>query len=320
MVRTYRGREMAAILAKIKEELGESAVILTTKRASSDGLIEIDVESGVRHSSPIEPHAAPLPRGERRDAARALHELLLRQGLREQFAKKVVDGADLSLDSLDKAAAAGLSPLLTFDSALHRDRKAVALVGSTGVGKTTTIAKLAARIKASFDLEIGLISADSYRVGAGYHLQTYASLLNLPFRMVDETASLADGISEAVESLHHCDLILVDTAGYSPRDSNRVHGLCSELSGLRWLEKILVLPAPSNDVDLRTASSAFAQMGCNRVIISKTDETGFMGPAINVVLSMGKPLAFLTTGQRVPEDIEPASARRIAWMLTRSLH
>lgn len=311
---------MAAILAKIKEELGESAVILNTKRAATDGLIEIDVESGVRHPAPYEPTVAPLPRSDRGDTGRMLSSLLVRQGLKEQFAKQVVDHADLSLDSLDKAASSGLSSLLTFDSALHRERKAVALVGSTGVGKTTTIAKLAARIKASFDLEIGLVSADCYRVGAGYHLQTYASLLNLPFRMVDETLPLSQGIEEAVESLHHCDLILIDTAGYSPRDANRVHGLCSELSALRWLEKILVLPAPSNDVDLRTSSAAFAQMGCSRVIISKTDETGFMGPAINVAISMGKPLAFLTTGQRVPEDIEPASARRIAWMLTRAVH
>ena len=83
---------------------------------------------------------------------------------------------------------------------------------------------------------------------------------------------------------------------------------------------MLVLAAPSNDYDLSAAAAAFSKVRVDRVILSKLDESGFIGPVLNTVIALKRPLAFLTTGQHVPEDIEPASARRLGWMLTRKMH
>lgn len=196
----------------------------------------------------------------------------------------------------------------------------LALVGPTGVGKTTTIAKLAARIQMAFGIRIGLVSADSFRVGAGFHLQSYASLLSLPFRGVDPSRPLGTELLKAIHELSEMDLVLVDTSGCSPREEERLDELGAALSAYEEMEKILVLPAPGNEVDLRNTARQFDRIGYNRVILSKLDESAYIGPVLSTAHWIGKPLAFLTSGQRVPEDIEPASSRRLGWMLTRTIH
>jgi flagellar biosynthesis GTPase FlhF len=318
VVRTYRGKEMTALLTQIREELGEDAVILSTTRAEGAQIeIAVGTDETVAHAGGQQV-TMPPPSRTLSSTQDRVRDALLRQGLHREIAELVaVRGT--SSDALDKVASSGLAGLITFDSRLPFEQRVVALVGPTGVGKTTTIAKLAGRMRMAFDVKIGLISADSYRVGAGHQLQTYASLMGLPFRMIDDSLPYAHAIQVAVDSLPDCDLILLDTAGYSPRDT-RVDSMSQELSTLHSIEKLLVLPAPGNDVDLRAAATAFGRMGCSRVIVSKTDETGFMGPVVNTLVSLRKPVAFLTTGQRVPEDIEPASARRLGWMLTRVIH
>ena len=146
--------------------------------------------------------------------------------------------------------------------------------------------------------------------------------MNLPFRMVDGNSktSVAAQLRRAVDAFRDYDLVLVDTAGCGPREKGRIGDLSEDLSQLPEAEKILVVPAPGNEMDLHAAASSFDQVGCNRIILSKLDESGFLGPIINTAIRLDKPVAFATTGQRVPEDIEPASARRLGWMLTRMMH
>ncbi len=245
----------------------------------------------------------------------SLEELLDKQGVHPAVISEILATAEWE-GGVEESASIGLSKVLSFDPRLPRKQNVIALVGPTGVGKTTTIAKLAARIRAAFDYEIALVSADHYRVGAGYHLKTYAELLNMPFTQIRRIEDL-DLIQD---KFAHYDLILVDTPGYSPRDHTKIKELGDALAERQWIEKILTLPAPGNEHDLRAAANAFGRASYERIIISKLDESGFIGPVVNTAVSMKKPIAFLTTGQNVPEDIEPASARRLSWMLTRILH
>ena len=339
-VRTFRGQEVTALMSQIKEEIGEEAVILSMNE--SKGVIEIEVgwdqlESPIMLTSPLDlkttaesPEVIHQGRDVTSTAERTasltceIEELIRKQGIAPQLAKRIAKSAQSGFDtdmSTDKYVSLGIEKHFEFHSILPFESKVVALVGATGVGKTTTIAKLAARLRMSFDMKIALISADAYRVGAGYHLQTYATLLNIPFRTVASSSkSVARQLSDAVNGLSDFDLILVDTSGCGPREKGRIEDLEESLSLIPDAEKMLVLPAPSNDFDLHAAAHAFEAVDYSRIILSKVDESGFIGPVLNTAHELEKPIAFITTGQRVPEDIEPASARRLGWMLTRAMH
>ena len=342
-VKTYRGSEMGHVMSQIRDELGDEAIIIAMRESGNvievevglenpqpvpmrKGLVDLrEVEEPVENLEPKANLKSSIFPAEAKKTERLLKEILVRQGIDQRFAQEIVRGAEVdgrNALSADRYIANGLSKVMGFTSLLPENSRVVAMVGATGVGKTTTIAKLAARIRETFDLKIALISADSYRVGAGYHLQTYASLMNLPFRMVDgaSATSVATQLRRAVDSFRDYDLVLIDTAGCGPREKGRIEDLASDLSLIPESEKILVLPAPGNEMDLHAAATSFGEVGCNRIVLSKLDESGFLGPVMNTVLRLDLPVAFATTGQRVPEDIEPASARRLAWMLTRIMH
>ncbi len=322
-IKTYRGSEMAAVLAQIKDELGDEVEILSAEQQGS-GKVEVRVALGslrgaveVSRSLPSDMIETFTPRSHR--VTQQLEDVLYRQGVHPEYVSRILSEAT-SATTIDKIAGESLQKLLTFDTSLPGGKRVVALVGATGVGKTTTVAKLAANMKIAFDMSVALVSADTYRVGAGQQLESYAELLDIPYAVTDDSVPLAEGIYKAVKQIGKCDVVFVDTAGYNPRDNERIRSLSHALTQLQWCEKMLVLPAPSNDVDLRTAARAFSPLGCSRVVVSKTDESGYMGPILNTLLSLDKPVAFYTTGQRVPEDVEPASAARLGWMITRSFH
>lgn len=336
--RTYRGNEVNTLMTQIKEEIGEEAIILSMQETK--GMIEIQVgwhqEEMIRLMNPLNlvetAEKTQKLRGVEKKMTRSkvasLHQQLVtimtQQGIAADLAEDIAFAAEPAFGipmSADKYISKGLEHLCAFDSMIPGQSRVVALVGATGVGKTTTIAKLAARLHMTFHLSIALIAADSYRVGAGYHLETYASLLNLPCKKLNaSSATLAQDLKNAVESFQNFDLILIDTAGCGPREKGRIEQLQDTLSLIPQAERMLVLPAPSNDFDLHAAASSFETVNYSRIILSKVDESGFIGPVVNTVVGLQQPLAFITTGQRVPEDIEPASARRLAWMLTREMH
>ena len=209
---------------------------------------------------------------------------------------------------------------IPIDTRLPFKHKFVALIASTGVGKTTTIAKLAARMHMAFDIKIGLISADYYRVGAGYQLQTYADLMKLPYKSVGNAKNINVELDRCMQSFKDYDLIFIDAAGFNPNESERIDELSTIFNCSFPIERLLVLPAPGNEPDLQRSVKRFSHVGFDRIIVSKLDESGYVTPVFNAVKSSGKPLAFLTNGQRVPEDIEPASHRKIAGLLARTLH
>ncbi|MFI4882935.1 MAG: hypothetical protein ACIAQU_10165, partial [Phycisphaerales bacterium JB064] len=184
----------------------------------------------------------------------------------------------------------------------------IALVGPTGVGKTTTIAKLAAAYKLRRGLRVGLITTDTFRIAAVEQLRTYASIISVPLRVVMSPAEMAS----ACRAMADCDVVLIDTAGRSPRDGQRVEELSEYLAAAKPHETHLVLSATAGASALRSAASGFAQANPDRVLFTKLDEAESVGMVVSMVHSLGLPLSFVTTGQEVPDHIEPGRAERLA--------
>ena len=194
----------------------------------------------------------------------------------------------------------------------------VALVGPTGVGKTTTVAKLAAAYKLRHGRSVGLITSDTYRIAAVEQLRTYASIIGLPLKVAMTPAEMG----AAVESFRACDVILIDTAGRSQHAADRLAELEQFLAAASPHETHLVLSTASGEDVLVRAAESFARVRPNRVLLTKLDEAVNFGVVANTLRRLsrtvgptgsgGLPLSFVTTGQEVPDHIEPGCANRLA--------
>ncbi len=179
----------------------------------------------------------------------------------------------------------------------------VAVVGPTGVGKTTTIAKLAARFALRHgNRHIALISTDSYRIGAQEQLATYARILDVPIRMASNVAELNIALNAFAEKR----LVLVDTAGMSMRDVRIGEHLSLLSSGNRPVRTFLALSAATQHAAMRQTIKSFGVANPEAVILTKMDETASLGGAFAALLDSGLPVAYITDGQKVPEDIQLA--------------
>jgi flagellar biosynthesis protein FlhF len=182
-----------------------------------------------------------------------------------------------------------------------------ALVGPTGVGKTTTLAKLAARFALTEGRSVGLITVDTYRLAATEQLEAYARLMGLPLSV----AFNRDELRQALREYQDKEVILLDTAGRSQNHLLNMNELKMLLREVDGLERYLVLSATTKDQDLAAACRRFSEVGLAGLIFTKLDETESYGALLNQVLRFRLPVAYLTAGQRVPEDIEPASQERL---------
>jgi len=190
-------------------------------------------------------------------------------------------------------------------------RRLVALVGPTGVGKTTTIAKLAANYRLKEQRRIGLITVDTYRIAAVEQLRTYAEIIDLPMQVV----STPDEIGEALRRMEDVDLVLMDTAGRSPRDEVKIQQLSAFLTAADADEVHLVLSSVSGSRALEQTAGRFAAVGTTALVLTKLDEAAGLGNALPLLRSSRLPLSYLTNGQNVPDDIETADARRVARLI-----
>lgn len=186
-------------------------------------------------------------------------------------------------------------------------RRVVALVGPTGVGKTTTIAKLAANYRLKEKRRVGLITVDTYRIAAVEQLRTYADIIDLPMLVVSTPREM----HQAIERFNDLDLILMDTAGRSPRDELKIQELKTFLSEARADEVHLVLSSAAGARTLEQMADRFATVGTTAIILTKLDEAASLGNILPVLRSSRLPLSYLTNGQNVPDDIETADPRRL---------
>jgi flagellar biosynthesis protein FlhF len=196
-------------------------------------------------------------------------------------------------------------------AAVAGTRRVVALVGPTGVGKTTTVAKLAANFKLAHGFRPGLVTVDTYRIAAVEQLRTYAEIIDLPLAVANAPGEMR----RAIDELGDVDLVLIDTAGRSPRDEVKIRELADFLAEAQPDEVHLVLSAVAGERSLRAAVERFAMVRADRLILTKLDEADGLGGVLAVLGQADRPVSYLTTGQAVPDDIEPADRRRLARLI-----
>ena len=187
----------------------------------------------------------------------------------------------------------------------------IAFVGPTGVGKTTTLAKVASTIALRQDKRVGLVTADTYRVAAVEQLRTYADILSIPLAIAQGPSEMA----EALETLSDCDVVLVDTPGRSQNDADRLVELRTVIDQANPHEVHLVLSSTASERVLLREAEAFADLRPDKIVLTKLDEAVSFGMLVSVVRKIGRRLSWVTTGQEVPSDIEQATGQRIANMM-----
>lgn len=184
-----------------------------------------------------------------------------------------------------------------------RGPKVVYFVGPTGVGKTTTIAKIASKLCVEKRKKVALLTADTYRIAAAEQLRTYANILEVPFRIIYSPAE----IEQALEEFHDYDYILVDTAGHSHHNEeqkNNTNVMIHAVDEAAECEVYLVLSATTKYRDLISIADTYKEMSDFKIIFTKLDETTALGNLLNLRLYTGAELSYVTYGQNVPDDID----------------
>jgi flagellar biosynthesis protein FlhF len=319
----FRSSSVRDALAQARETLGPSALVLGTRLVPASGWRgwlggrEVEVSAflsvGVSEKRPSADneaadvtHARPAtPRGPVTDS---LVARLMATGLDRDLAESVVDEIpqarrrDVSQGQLREALATCLAPLAMRSSALGEVN---VFIGPPGVGKTTTIAKIAAQARARGARRFRLVAADGYRVGAVEQLRLYADIIGSPFvvaRTPDEVTAAVSGSTLPV---------LVDTPGLSPANEEAA-AFFEALAGLPGVQTHLVVPGNTSPRDFDRIWARFAMAGADRVVMSKVDEAETVMPLVRTLREREIPVSLLGLGQRVPEDLVEGEPETIA--------
>ncbi|MDH5490392.1 MAG: hypothetical protein OEY14_00315 [Myxococcales bacterium] len=314
--KVYRASRLDEALSQIKAELGPEAVILSTRSLSAQrhGRAKVEVRALPPGSIPAIPGERAASRGDR------LRLRLERAGVPSAMAERLISALiaehgvePASFGLAREALEVTLRRELSFSgSIMHSSSRIVALVGPTGAGKTTTIAKVAAMAALTERRRVALISTDEYRVAGAEQLQRYADLIGIPM----DTAYDERSLEAALRRFAHADLVLVDTPGRAPRARRAFAQLGDCLHGAgEPVEVHLCVPAATNERELRMTIEAHEPLRVARLLITKLDEAVLHGTILAAQELTGLPLSHFTTGQHVPEDIEEATAERVAALL-----
>jgi len=302
---------MPEALRQVRADLGERAVILETRRTKAGwlqgGRETIHVLAAVEDAvaEVMDPENAPRPCPRSGMSAR-----LRESGMDASLAARIVAscGGDLGEDAVAAAIArhTPVSPTLS----AHEGAR-IALVGPTGVGKTTTMAKLAARFALTERRSVALITMDTYRIGAVDQLATYARVMGVPMEVARTQEEMALAVARHAET----DVILIDTVGRSPNRALQLAEIRAFLNAAEITETHLVLAAPGGPEYLQQAAERFSALEPNRLIITKLDEMPRWGVVTSLAHRTGWPVSFITDGQEVPRNIRPADPMEVAHMV-----
>lgn len=343
-IKTFKAPSMKDVLSQIKDDLGRDAVIISKREVKDSAFgmtarpmievtaaVDYDAESFDYHMKNLPPARTDAHAGSQTDhvsshlseeilelkemmkelidhAGYKLHE---KNPLRKAMVKKGVREhlVDLVLSKLgDKAQKDSIIALLEKIIRISGTPKERiwCFLGTTGVGKTTTMAKIAAGSVLNEGKRVGLITLDTYRIGAIDQGRIYAKILNAPFISVTTVPEFRT----AIRKLDTMDVILVDTVGRSPFCSDYISQLSQYFDGID-LCKFLLMPVATRDREMDITTKTFSRIGIDRMIFTKQDEAILSGSVISHNLIHRIPITHITTGQRVPEDIETASSKTI---------
>ncbi len=246
--------------------------------------------------------------GEQNPERQYLFRRLMALGVSADIANHLLKHAPLGEDveeSWHRALHSLASALLLIEDHVLDEGGVIALVGPTGVGKTTTLAKIAARFCLRHGKQqLALVTTDHYRIGARDQLNTYARILDIPIRTASSEAELHD----TLESLADRRLILIDTAGMSQKDVRLSEQMAMLSAGSQSVKTWLTLPATIQRQTAEQVIRAFRVAKLSACVLTKLDESVSLGGVISALLRTGLPLNYVTDGQRVPEDLHPARA------------
>jgi len=238
---------------------------------------------------------------------RAMMTFLRERSIREEFALRLCDRTT-NIDELPL--------MISADIKIRRQagpRKAVMLVGPTGVGKTTTLAKLAAQaVKAG--KKAAIINLDTYRIGAVEQVRIYSRILGIPLTTAHTREEFESNLAKYSESR---DIVFIDTTGKNPRDEAYIESMAGLCKTDVPLELHLLIGANVDDESMIEAYRSYRKLPIDYLSFTKVDEAVRFGSLYNILVTYQKPVAYLTTGQRVPGDIEAATVNRLAGLIVK---
>ena len=263
-----------------------------------------DKTEGIKESSEMEEENEENSKVNLESFIDKLKELDIDEQFHEDILKAASDYKDDGLDDTEILRDIFERDILVTNKGL---KGRVVLVGPTGVGKTTTIAKLAGRLALIEKKKVGLITIDTYRIGALEQLKTYAEIMNIPFKVVITIKEMED----AIESMKDCDVILIDTTGRSSKNTMQISELRAFVQKAEPDYVNMVISATTKNKDIQSILKGYSELGYGSVIITKLDETTVYGSIYNISRNANKPVSFITIGQNVPDDIKVSTKEEL---------
>ncbi|MCP4296125.1 MAG: flagellar biosynthesis protein FlhF [Proteobacteria bacterium] len=332
--RSVKGERNTGAQSAIREDINELKDIVLDLRKGFRR--EINDEATITHLryemselknlvSTLVTQSGELRAGDLHENLIALFQQMSFNGVEEKFARRLVEEVQRKIPKVEinnfayvkvYVARMFMQVLNINPSPTKKDSKfgpkVLTFLGPTGVGKTTTLAKIAGSEKLNNpDIKIGLITMDTFRIAAVSQLKEYARIIRAPISVVNTPEEL----NKAVEGFRDKDLVLIDTAGRSQRDELQMAELREYLSDTEDFQNILVLSATTKDSDLVEITKRFSTTPLAGVAFTKLDESTNYGSIFNHSIRFKLPITYLTTGQNVPEDIEGASRERLIDLL-----
>ena len=360
-VKKYLVDNMQEALQRIKEDLGEEVIIISSKKVRAGGIRGllgakvIEVTAALERKKPEDDIPVPtqitLEEARLQEDRRNLEkELVDMKFMLKKLLKNTGQGADdpvsrwkeilesleinssitdlLMMDLTENLGPETVNDTLIKEALKTRvaklfleieenphKRKVYAFVGPTGVGKTTTLAKLAALYAFSMGKKVGMITIDTYRIGAVEQLRTYGNIMGVGIDVVMTPEQLRDAVKKNQDK----DIIFVDTAGRSSSDSMKLSEVKTFFSAIAPLEVYLVLSCTTKRQDLDRIAAEYKLLDYTRLIFTKVDETKTLGSILNVAFTTKTPVAYITNGQDVPDDIEIADPHKLAELILREV-